>query len=77
MRVRPVASTGTTRRTRRDMSLGGHFVPRGTLVIVPFDAVHHHPSNWADPDAFQPVCGAPAACLHALPWLLINAMFQP
>lgn len=55
MRVRPVASTGTTRYTKRDMRLGGHLVPKGTLLDVPFDAVHHFPGNWADPDAFTPV----------------------
>ena len=55
MRVRPVAAIGVTRRTRREMCLGGYHIPKGTLVVVPFDAVHHHPDNWADPDAFIPV----------------------
>lgn len=56
MRVRPVASTGVSRYTKRDMVLGGHYVPAGTLLDVPFDAVHHFPGNWPqDPDAFIPV----------------------
>ncbi|BDA50154.1 Cytochrome P450 3A13 [Coccomyxa sp. Obi] len=55
MRVRPVASSGTTRRARRDMDLGGYLVPKGSLLLVPFDAVHHFPGNWPqDPDAFIP-----------------------
>ena len=58
MRHMPVASTGVTRTTKRDMRLGEHFVPEGTTVIVPFDAVHHYHGNWADPDSFLPV-GAP------------------
>ena len=53
--MRPVAATGTTRRARRNMRLSGYHVPKGTLLLVPFDAVHHHPDNWADPDAFIPV----------------------
>ena len=55
MRVRPISSTGTMRYARRNMRLGGHLVPEGTLITVPYDAVHHHPDNWADPDAFIPV----------------------
>ena len=56
MRVRPVASTGTTRYAKRDMWLGGYYVPKGSLLNVPFDAVHHFPGNWPqDTDAFIPV----------------------
>jgi cytochrome P450 len=56
MRVRPVASTGTTRYAKRDMLLGGHYVPAGTLLLVPFDAVHHFEANWPQhPDDFIPV----------------------
>ena len=39
MRVRPVAATGSTRYTKRDLVLGGHFLPKGTMVDVPFYAV--------------------------------------
>lgn len=60
MRVKPVASTGSSRLTKRDLRLGGYDIPAGTLVIAPFDAVHHSPLNWDDPDAFKPV-GAPSA----------------
>ena len=56
MRVRPVASSGTTRRARHDMDLGGYLVPKGSLLLASFDAVHHFPGNWPqDPDAFIPV----------------------
>ena len=53
--MRPVASSGVTRLTRRRMRLGAHAVPAGTIVMVPFDAVHHFRGNWDDPDAFDPV----------------------
>ena len=39
MRVRPVAATGSTRYTQRDMVVGGHYLPKGTMVDVPFYAV--------------------------------------
>lgn len=56
MRVRPVASTGTTRLARKDLLLGGHLIPAGTMLMVPFDGVHHYAGNWPNqPDAFIPV----------------------
>ncbi len=56
MRVRPVASTGTSRVTKADMVLGGYLIPRNSFIVVPFDAVHHFPGNWPNqPDAFIPV----------------------
>lgn len=39
MRMRPVAATGSTRYTKRALMLGGHFLPKGTMVDVPFYAV--------------------------------------
>ncbi|CAL5223031.1 g5486 [Coccomyxa viridis] len=54
MRVRPVAATGVTRYTKRAMKLGGCYLPAGTMIAVPFYAVHHNPNNWEDPDAFIP-----------------------
>jgi len=39
------------------MRIGGYLVPKGTILNVPFDAVHHFPGNWPqDTDAFIPVC---------------------
>ena len=38
--MRPVAATGSTRYTRRAMRVGGYFLPKGTMVDVPFYAVH-------------------------------------
>lgn len=55
MRVKPVASSGTTRKVKRDLVVGGYLVPRGSIVLCPFDAVHHLPQNWPDaPDKFMP-----------------------
>lgn len=55
MRVKPVASTGTTRVSKRDMQLGRYLIPAGTLIICPFDAVHHNELNWENADSFWPV----------------------
>ena len=41
--MRPVAATGSTRYTRRAMRVGGHFLPKGTMVDVPFYAVRSTP----------------------------------
>ena len=45
MRVRPVAATGSTRYTKRDMVVGGHFLPKGSMVDVPFYAVSSLPGR--------------------------------
>lgn len=55
MRMMPVASMGTSRITKRDMVIDGYFIPARTVLLAPFDAVHHHPMNWEDPDEFIPV----------------------
>lgn len=35
----PVAATGSTRYTKRDMTVRGYYLPKGTMVDVPFYAV--------------------------------------
>ena len=55
MRVKPVASTGVSRLTKRNMKLGKYHIPAGTLILCPFDAVHHNELNWEDADSFKPV----------------------
>ena len=55
MRVRPVASSGTTRRVKRDLMINGYLIPAGATILCPFDAVHKLPSNWGpDAEAFNP-----------------------
>ena len=55
-----MASSGTTRRTKRRLRLGPYVIPAGTLLLVPFDAVHHFRGNWEQPDDFIPVRMCPA-----------------
>ena len=67
MRVKPVASTGSTRVSKRDLCFDGYTIPAGTLIMCPFDAVHHNPKNWDDPDLFKPVSMGSAALDRAWP----------
>lgn len=53
MRFKPVASTGTTRKAKQALRLGGYAIPAGTLLLVPFDPVHR--CNFERPDDFWPV----------------------
>ena len=64
MRLRPVASTGTSRRTERELTLLGYKIPAGTLILCPFDPAHRWEGNWPDrPDEFLPVrSGLGSAC---------------
>lgn len=60
MRFKPVASTGTTRHTKRPLTLGGHTIPAGALLLVPFDPVHR--CNFERPDDFWPVRACACSC---------------
>ncbi|KAJ3084013.1 hypothetical protein HK102_000796 [Quaeritorhiza haematococci] len=53
MRLHPVA-TFVPRVTPRDTVLGGHFLPKGTLVSCCQYATHRDPSVWKDPETFEP-----------------------
>merc|ERR1712176_1583865 len=37
-----------------DVTLDGVLVPKGSMVLVPIEAVHRSPLNWDDPTEFQP-----------------------
>jgi len=43
-----------TRRTDRDVELGGYRVPKGVTVVMDIWAVHHDPRFYPDPEAFWP-----------------------
>ena len=66
MRLRPVASTGVTRRADKELHLLGYTIPAGTIMLCPFDAAHRWEGNWPDrPDDFVPVRLALLPC-HVL-----------
>lgn len=43
-----------TRRTDRDVELGGYRVPKGRNVVMNIWAVHHDPRCYPEPEQFQP-----------------------
>ncbi len=53
MRLYPPAWYAT-RRTDRDVELGGYRVPEGVTVVMNIWAVHHDPRFYPDPEAFRP-----------------------
>jgi cytochrome P450 len=43
-----------SRVAARDVDLGSHHFPKGTIFIIPIYAIHRHKQLWDDPDAFDP-----------------------
>ncbi len=37
-----------------DVDLGSVRIPKGSLVIIPIYAIHHHPDFWPNPEKFDP-----------------------
>lgn len=72
MRMYPVTCDGTNRIATRDVRLGGHFIPKGTMVWLPFSAMFNSPHNFEQPDRYMPVrppsrhWRVPAVCLEGL-----------
>ncbi len=53
LRLMPVASF-LPRRPLREVTVGGHTLPAGTLVVVAAGAMGRHPAWWAEPTSFDP-----------------------
>jgi cytochrome P450 len=53
LRLHPPAMA-SLRRLTRDAEVGGHALPAGTDVMVPFTLLHRDPEVWADPHRFDP-----------------------
>ncbi|KAK9807492.1 hypothetical protein WJX72_000759 [[Myrmecia] bisecta] len=54
MRMLPVLTDGTNRTTDKDMLLGGHLIPAGTMIWIPFNALFNSPHNWDQPMVYRP-----------------------
>ena len=53
LRLFPVA--GRIERTcKKDVELGGVFIPKGTVVMVPSFALHRDTELWPQPEEFHP-----------------------
>jgi len=66
MRMYPAVPSGTIRITDRPINLGGHQLPAGQPVMMPFWAIHRSPRLWTDPDSFKPERFLPAEASSAL-----------
>lgn len=53
MRLYPPAPV-MTRVNAEDVEIGGNFLPKPTLIVIPIFAIHRHRSLWQDPDRFDP-----------------------
>ena len=60
MRLYPPAPI-IVRTLLRDMVVGGVPLPKGSLIVVPIYALHHHRRLWSRPDQFDPERFAPEA----------------
>ena len=58
MRLYPPA-WATSRNPLEDDEIGGHRIPKGSLVFLSPYVTHRHPEFWRDPDAFDPERFAP------------------
>ncbi|XP_039996713.1 steroid 17-alpha-hydroxylase/17,20 lyase [Xiphias gladius] len=54
MRIRPVSPILIPHMAKTHSSVGGHFVSRGTRVLVNMWSIHHNPKDWDKPDLFNP-----------------------
>ncbi|KAJ8382989.1 hypothetical protein SKAU_G00037670 [Synaphobranchus kaupii] len=54
MRIRPVTPVLIPHVALQDTSIGGHYIPKGTRVVVNMWSIHHDPQQWEEPEAFKP-----------------------
>ncbi|KAM7262537.1 hypothetical protein ACFE04_000220 [Oxalis oulophora] len=55
LRLGPVVSTSPARESSEDCTVGGYYVPSGTMLLVNAWAVHRDPKLWGeDADVFKP-----------------------
>ena len=63
----PVLTDGSNRTAQQDVVLGGHRIPKGTMVWLFFNGLFNSTATWGNPDAYCPVRAlalAPVAVPH-------------
>ncbi|XP_014652589.1 PREDICTED: cytochrome P450 3A12 isoform X6 [Ceratotherium simum simum] len=53
LRLFPIAGR-LERVCKKDLELGGVFIPKGTVVMVPTFSLHREPEFWPEPEEFHP-----------------------
>ena len=51
----PVLSDGSNRTAQQDVWLGGHLIPKGTMVWLFFNGMFNSSRNWDNPASYCPV----------------------
>ncbi|XP_006629247.2 cytochrome P450 17A2 [Lepisosteus oculatus] len=54
LRIRPVAPLLIPHVALQDTSIGEHFIPKDTRVVVNMWSIHHDPRQWDEPERFRP-----------------------
>lgn len=74
MRLYPPA-WGTSRELIDDITIGGHTIKKGNVIIMSFQALHRDPRWWTEPDRFLPERFAPEneKSLHKFAYLPFGA----
>ena len=39
---------------KQDMEMGGVFIPKGSVVMIPIFSLHRDPQYWPEPEEFRP-----------------------
>lgn len=53
-RIYPITPLGIPRTCIEDTTLGGYFIPKGTLMLPCFWSAHRDLQVWQNPEKFQP-----------------------
>uniref|UniRef100_A0A905FYE6 Uncharacterized protein n=1 Tax=Ixodes scapularis TaxID=6945 RepID=A0A905FYE6_IXOSC len=53
-RWKVILAIGLPRGVQKDTSIGGHHIPKGTMVLVNVMGVHRNPELWENPNEFDP-----------------------
>ncbi|KAK2884280.1 hypothetical protein Q8A67_017917 [Cirrhinus molitorella] len=53
-RLGDVVPLGLPKKSAKDTTLGGYFIPKGTAVLTNLSLVMHDPNEWETPDTFNP-----------------------
>lgn len=54
LRFSSMVPLGLVHRAIEDAPLGGHKIPKDTLIFANLHYVHHDPEIWGDPENFRP-----------------------
>ena len=61
----PVLTDGSNRTAQQDVVLGGHRIPKGTMVWLFFNGLFNSTASWGDPAVYRPVRAPHCCCFHA------------